>query len=275
MASVVALPIVAKLFMPIKRALVAVWNHRFMEEAKTMFDWYQFSKDFFPTIATFIVAFFSIRFAVLQIKKQHQNALDLQVKERKKDIQLKMFEEIQAKLDACSSISSQINSNLIIHYTFLENSVEPNYTDVNFVNDLGTVMNSITDLTIYLEHREVISPKLFRVARNAMHSVHHDLLETLKNIKMDRIPRYKSAAKSAADASSYCHDLNACLQNHAFGDLFENKAPVRKPIDPNEKVIIDQDDKLVELLQYFEHETPYGQWMDRTNQAVREQYGQI
>jgi hypothetical protein len=151
-----------------------------MEEAKAVFDWYQFSKDFFPIIATLLVAFFSIRFAILQIKNQHQNALDLQVKERKKDIQLKMFEEIQEKLDVCSSISSQINSSLILHYTYLENGVEPNYTDANFIQDLSMVMKTITDVTIYLEHREVISPKLFRVARSAMHSAHHDLLETLK-----------------------------------------------------------------------------------------------
>ncbi|WP_032096117.1 MULTISPECIES: hypothetical protein [unclassified Alteromonas] len=245
-----------------------------MEEAKDVYDWYQFAKDFLPTFATLIVAFFSIRFAILQIKEQHQNALDLQVKQRKKDIQLTMFEEIQEKLDICSSISSQIHSNLILHYTYLENGAEPNYTDVNFVQDISAVTKSITDVTIYLEHREVISPKLFRVARSAMHSVHHDLLETLKNVQMDRVLRYRTASKSAADASSYCHDLNSCLQNNAFGDLFENQAPVRQPIDPNEKVIVDEANKLDELLQYFEHETSYGQQMDRTNQLVREEYGQ-
>lgn len=245
-----------------------------MEETKTVFDWYQFAKDFFPSAATLIVAFFSIRFAIMQIKTQHQNALDLHVAERKKDIQLKMFEEIQEKLDICSSTSSQVNSSLIMHYSYIENGAEPKYTDVNFIQDLNKVMQTITDVTIYLEHREVISPKLFRVARSAMHSAHHDLLEVLKNPKMDRVQRYKSAAKSAADASSYCHDLNACLQNHAFGDLFDNQAPVRQPIDPNEKVIVDEDNKLDELLQYFEHETPYGEKMDKTNRIVREEYGQ-
>ena len=69
-------------------------------------------------------------------------------------------------------------------------------------------------------------------------------------------------------------DMNACLQNHAFGDLFENSAPVRQPIDPDEKVIVDDDAELDTLLQYFEHETPYGRQMDETNRHVREQFGQ-
>jgi hypothetical protein len=133
------------------------------------------------------------------------------------------------------------------------------------------VVKTITDVTIYLEHGEVISLKLFRVARSAMHSTQHDLLETLKNLNIDRVRWYKSAA----DASSYYHDLNACLQNHAFGGLFENQALIRQPIDPDEKVIIDQGKKQDELLQYFEHETPYEEQMDRTNQSVKEEYGQV
>lgn len=245
-----------------------------MEECKLVWSWYQVAKDFFPSVATLVVAFFSIRFAVLQIKEQHQNSLNLQAAGRKKDIQLKLFEEIQGRLDVCSSIGSQLSSSLIVKLTYMENGVNVNHSEPEFVQELNKVLRAVTDVTVYLEHREVISPKLFRVTRSALHSAHYDLLEVLKAQNAGLDQRYKDASKAAGDASSYCHDLNSCLQNHAFGDLFENNAPVREPIDPDEKVIIDEEETLERLLQYFEHETAYGRMMDETNQHVTHEFEQ-
>jgi hypothetical protein len=245
-----------------------------MEECNLAWSWYQVAKDFLPSLATLIVAYLSIRFAVLQIKQQHQNALDLQTANRKKDIQIELFEAIQVKLDGCSSIASQLSSSLIFKTTYLENGVDVNHNEAEFEQELSKVMNMITDVTIYIEYREIVSPRLFRVVRSALHSTHHDLLEVLKGRDIDLVQRYRDASKAAGEASSYCHDLNACLQNHAFGDLFENAAPIRQPIDSNEKVIVDEDEALDRLLQYFEHETPYGRQMDAVNQQVREEFGQ-
>jgi hypothetical protein len=239
-----------------------------------MWSWYQFIKDFFPSIATLLVAFLSIRFAVRKIQQQHQNSLDLQSANQKKDIQLKLFEEIQERLDKCSSLSGKLNTALIMKHTFLQHGANIDHNEGVFINELGEILKAITDVTIYIEYREIVSPKLFRVARSALHSAHHDLLEVIRHPQEDLTNRYEKAAKAVGDAGSYCHDLNACLQNHAFGDLFENQAPIRQPIDPEEKVIIDDDETLDGLLQYFEHETSYGRMMDETNQHVREEFGQ-
>ncbi|MDH7945154.1 hypothetical protein QGM61_15135 [Pseudohongiella sp. SYSU M77423] len=228
------------------------------------------TRDFFPSLATLVVAFFSIRFAVLHIKEQHQNALNLQAEARKKDIQIELFKEIQERLDHCGSIAFELSNSLIFKITYLENGLNINHDEAEFANHIKTVLESITQITIFIEYREIVSPKLFRVTRSALHSSHYELLETLKDRSINLVERYKMASKAAGDVASYCHDLNACLQNHAFGDLFNNQAPIRKPIDPNEKVIIDDDKELDRLLQYFEHETRYGKMMDETNRDVIE-----
>jgi len=245
-----------------------------MEECKTVWNWYQIAKDFAPLFATLIVAFFSIRFAVLQIKQQHQNALDLQSENRKKDIQIALFEEIQERLDFCGSLAYKLNTSLIYKFTYLENGAGISHNEVEFIQELDEVARAITTVTIYIEYREIVSPKLFRVFRSALHSAHHELSTVIQSRDEELDQRLRQASKASGDAASYCHDLNACLQNHAFGDLFENSAPVRQPIDPDEKVIVDDDAELDTLLQYFEHETPYGRQMDETNRRVREQFGQ-
>lgn len=234
--------------------------------------WYEISKDFFPTIATLAVAFFSIRFAILQIKQQHQNSLDLQASERRKEIQLKLFEEIQEKLDGCASVAEAFGTDYLVKATFIKNGLDIPHDEGEFILKLRQVLEAITVVTIYIEHREIISPKLFRVARSAMHSAHHDLMEAMKDTSLDQRERYTAASKASGNASSYCTDLNACLQNEAFGDLFDNRAPVREPLDPNEKVITNDEVVLDELLRYFEHETPYGQQMDQVKADVARQY---
>lgn len=245
-----------------------------MEECQSAWSWYQVAKDFLPSIATLIVAFFSIRFAVLQIKKQHQNALDLQSANRKKDIQLELFEDIQEKLISCGSAASKFSTSLIYKITFLEHGQNINHNEAEFIQELDSVARAITTVTIYIEYREILHPKLFRVARSALHSAHYELLEVLKDTNGNLIERFKRASKAAGDATSYCHDFNNCLQSHAFGDLFKNAAPVREPIDPEEKVIIDDNHVLDRLLQYFEHESPYGQMMDEINRQTRAEFEQ-
>jgi hypothetical protein len=245
-----------------------------MEECKTVWSWYQIAKDFIPSFATLLVALFSIRFAVLQIKKQHQNALDLQSENRKKDIQIALFEEIQERLDSCGSLAYKLSTSLIYKITYLENGVDISHNELEFIQELDEVSRAITTVTIYIEYREIVSPKLFRVFRSALHSAHHELMAVIQNRDGELVQRLRQTSKAAGDAASYCHDLNACLQNHAFGDLFKNSAPVREPIDPDEKVIVDDDDELDMLLHYFEHETSYGRQMDETKRQVRDQFGQ-
>jgi len=212
-----------------------------MEECKAVWSWYQIAKDFAPSFATLVVAFFSIRFAVLQIKQSHQNALDLQSANRKKDIQIALFEEIQERLDSCGSIAYKLNTSLIYKCTYLENGEDISHNEVEFIQELDEVSRAITTVTIYIEYREIVSPKLFRVFRSGLHSAHHELLAVIQNRDGELAQRLRQASKASGDTASYCHDLNACLQNHAFGDLFENSAPVRQPIDPDEKVIVDDE----------------------------------
>lgn len=234
--------------------------------------WYEIAKDFSPTIATLLVAIFSIRFAISQLKQQHQNALDLQASTRKKEIQISLFEEIQERLDRCASLSEHLGTDMIFRSTFLRSGANPNHDEQGFIDELRKVLESITDVTVYIERYEVISPKLFRVARSALHSAHYDLLELVMATNMELAERFKAVSEAAGNACSYCHDLKVAIQNDAFGDLFESKAPIREPADPNEKVIVNEEEVLDELLHYFEHETPHGRSMDKVKQNAARRF---
>ena len=88
-------------------------------------------------------------------------------------------------------------------------------------------------------------------------------LENLEKL----VNKYKSAID---DIGSYVFDLKVEAQNNLLSGLFDNKVPVRKALDPKMIVISTEPDKAKHLLDYFEHETPWGKEKSKTEKDVLE-----
>ncbi len=242
-----------------------------MSDLEKMYTWYEIARDFAPAISTVVAVLISVWYAVSQLKTQHNNALKQQAEEHKKKVQLELFESLQDRLDTCAALSESLSTDLIVKNTILRAGYPINHDESALIQQISTVLKSVTEITIYIEHREIISPRLFRLFRSALHSAHYDMMQQLRAPQIEDVQRFESISRAASEASNYCHDINVCLQNLAYKNIFESQAPVREPLDPRFKVLVDEPASVEELIQYFEHETPYGRNMDETNARVAQE----
>ena len=74
------------------------------------------------------------------------------------------------------------------------------------------------------------------------------------------IEKYKGTMD---EISCYIHDLTIEAQNNLLHGLFEERVPLRQPLDPQHKVISTVPEPAQALIRYFETETPWGK-----NQAL-------
>ena len=56
----------------------------------------------------------------------------------------------------------------------------------------------------------------------------------------------------------YCGDFQVCMQNMAYGEVFDSEVPHRVPADKRYKVITNEEENLEELHEYFLKETNWG-----------------
>jgi hypothetical protein len=77
--------------------------------------------------------------------------------------------------------------------------------------------------------------------------------------------------KALDSLGGYIHDFQIEMQNLLLGELFGQKVPTRKPIDPDAVVV--QLDRHKELASHFEANTAWGREKARIEREVRDAYG--
>lgn len=107
-----------------------------------------------------------------------------------------------------------------------------------------------------IESHEIVNLKLFRVFRFSLQSIHHDLLGM--QFKKDRVHVLETFLELTTDAQMYFGDFQVCMQNMAYGEVFNASVPHRIPADKRYKVITNDPQDLEELHDYFSKETNWG-----------------
>jgi hypothetical protein len=223
---------------------------------------YGIAKDFIPPLATLLAGGLAIWFGFRQIKKQKNIDAESKRIDIERSIKLDLFKEVNNLIGMCSSNISSIRSSLIIKKIMKQNLLPEEIIHTN-----KNISDAILLLVLKLESYEVINPKLFRVFRYAMLSIHHDLLN---------LQRGKHASDPGLiydcteDVTSYIADLQVSLQNMTYSEIFGNTVEYRVPVSDRYKVIVDDSSKLDSLEYFLLNETEWGRDCNRVEQEVFE-----
>jgi hypothetical protein len=79
-----------------------------------------------------------------------------------------------------------------------------------------------------------------------------------------------SYKRSMDEIGTYIVDLQIEAQNRLLSGIFEDRAPQRKPLDPEWKVLSTEPDHVEELMAHFLSETPWGKEKKRQEVAYNE-----
>ncbi len=141
---------------------------------------------------------------------------------------------------------------------------------VEFLNLMVQFGKALLSIISSVESREIVSFKLFRVFRYSLQSIHHDLL-SLQSEK-DRSLVLNKLLDLTNDAQMYCGDFQVCLQNMAYGEVFDSKVPYRVPADKRIKVITNDPENLNALHEYFKRDTNWGKTCNKYEKEAEEKY---
>lgn len=230
---------------------------------------YDIINDFSGPIVTILVAFFSIRFAFSQIDKQHQNTLNAQKEEAKRNTKIELFKEINLLLDNVSSIVREVNIFCITkQHTISGIPIELNHDEYQ---ELSVKLNQgLLAVISKVESHEIINQKLFRTFRYALQAIIHDVMQLRFNNERKLV--LDSMQELSLDAQCYLYDFQVCMQNLAYGDVFDSKLPYRVPADKKLKVITTDNEKLDALLDFFSNETNWGKNLRKYEDEASEKY---
>lgn len=215
---------------------------------------YEVAKDFAGPALTAFAVIASIYFAFKQLSKQHINTIKAQKEDAKRCVRIELFKDVSLLIEHSSAVIREVNSYCNVKkYTPNQVSLldQKEYLDLS-----EKVIQSLLLVVGKVESHEIVHPMLFKTFRFSLQSIVHDVMrlrdDTTSSTCLDKMLNYTS------DASCYLGDFQVCLQNLAYGDIFETKTTARKPIDKRLKVIDDDPEKLKSLLNYFENESNWG-----------------
>ncbi|MDO8926068.1 MAG: hypothetical protein Q7U94_04055 [Sideroxyarcus sp.] len=233
---------------------------------------YEIVKDFSGSIIAVAVAFFSVRYAFKQIAEQHKNTLKAQIEEQKRNTRIELFREICGLMDQSYSIIREVNSYCMIKkYSNIEMKSEINHLEyLDIVNKFGQALIAVISK---VESHEIVNLMLFRVFRFSLQSIHHDLLAI--QFSEDRYYVLERILELTSDAQMYFSDFQVCLQNMAYGEVFESEVPQREPADKRCKVITNDPETLKELHHYFWRETDWGKNCIKYEEEAKERFSDM
>lgn len=230
---------------------------------------YDLTKDFSAPIIVVLVAFFTVKFAFQQIAAQHANSIEAQVEETKRNTRIELFKELSQTLDQSSSVVREVSSYCMVKkYSTMEMKAEINGAEyLTLMNNFG---QSLLNVISKLESHEIVNFKLFRVFRFSLQSIHHDLMGLRSNA--DRFDVLERLIDLSNDAQCYFGDFQVCMQNMAYGEVFNTSVPHRVTVDKRHKVIVNDPKKLDRLLDYFSKETNWGKSCLKHEKEAVEKY---
>jgi len=245
---------------------------------------------------------------IYQLGRQHRSQLKLQRENYREQLRLKIYQQFSKLLDMAvhknidsSLYAFHIPGNVQIYRGQLKDGFSPSPLR-DRASELSKLHNetlkTITALIFMIERYQIVDLRI-NIFRTAIGVAHHDMMETFRplfsfllRILPDDIPRpdgsyvlvnvispsdeqvnelkmlvdaYKAASD---DMGCYLYDLNVELQNALLSNLFPQKVPRRKPLDPRFKVISTEPNEIERLQKYFEEQTDWGKKKKQIEQSV-------
>ena len=230
---------------------------------------YDVAKDFTSPLLAALAVVASIWIAFKQLSKQHQNTLNAQKEEAKRNTRVEVFKDINVLLDQSAASIRQVNSYCFSKkYSNLE--MKAQVEQVEYIELMKNFSNALLAVVTKVESHEIINLKLFRVFRFALQSIHHDLLALQS--ESDRFKVLEDIIELTNDSIRYFADFQVCLQNMTYGEVFDARVPFRIPIDNRCKVITNCPKNLDELQDYFLRETNWGKNCIKYENEAREKF---
>lgn len=216
---------------------------------------YQFWQDFATPITTVLVATITILIAFKQLSKQHLNSLNAQNEQFKCQTRIELFKEIGAISESSSGVIRDVSTYCMVKkYSSIDLKAEINH--IEYRNILQKFGDALLALISKVETHEIVNLKLFRAFRFSLQSIQHDLMSLRSS--NDRISILENLLQLTSDAQMYIGDFQVCMQNMAYGEIFDSSVPYRVPADKRIKVITNDEKNLDELIVFFCKETNWG-----------------
>lgn len=230
---------------------------------------YEMVKDFSGPIVGVLVAFFSVRFAFRQIAEQHSNTLKAQIEEQKRQTRIELFKEICGLMEQSQSVIRGVHS-YCMRKKYSNIEMKADIDHVEYLELMRNFSQALIAVISKVESHEIVNLMLFRVFRFSLQSIHHDLLEI--QFSKDRSHVLERLLQLADDSQMYFADFQVCLQNMAYGEVFDSEVPKREPADKRYKVITNDPDNLKELHHYFWRETDWGKNCIKYEEEAKERF---
>lgn len=230
---------------------------------------YEIVKDFSSPLLTALALMASVFIAFKKLSEQHKNTLAAQNEESKRNTKIELFKDINTTLEH-SKVSIQQVSSYCSRKQFSSPNLKAPLDNVEYLELVNNFNNAIMTVITKVESHEVVNPKLFRVFRFALQSILHDLLELQS--ESDRLKVTEAVIKLANDSIMYFYDFQICMQNWAYGEIFNADVPYRKPANKKIKVITNCSKNLDDLHHYFLQETKWGKTCQKYESEAKEKY---
>lgn len=186
---------------------------------------------------------------------QHKNTIDAQKVEAKRNTRIALFKEIGSLLDQSSSIIMNVNIYCRVK-KYSNPQMKSEISHEEFLELMGKFSQALLPVVSKVESHEVVNLKLFRVFRFALQSIHYDFRAI--QFEKNRFHVLEKVLELSSDAQMYFGDFQICMQNLAYGEVFDSSVPFRIPADTRYKVITNDPVELDKLYDYFSRESNWG-----------------
>ncbi|MDO8281717.1 MAG: hypothetical protein Q7U10_03680 [Thermodesulfovibrionia bacterium] len=230
---------------------------------------YEIWRDFSGPLSAVVIAVITVRYAFRQLGAQHQNTLNAQKEESKRNTKIELFRDVSQLLES-SSISIRDTSTFCMVKKYSNLDMKAQITVLEFNEILSKFGDALLSIVSKVETHEIVNLKLFRAVRFSLQSIHHDLLKLRS--EGDRFLVLERILELTSDAQMYIGDFQVCMQNMAYGDIFDNNVPYRVPADKRYKVITNDEANLDELIKYFWTETDWGKTCAKYEAEAKAKY---
>jgi hypothetical protein len=235
---------------------------------------------------------------IYQLGRQHRDKLRLQIENHREQFRIQIYQEVSKLLSAVvdKNIDTGMYAfNMPMHVHIYKGQIKQGFTPAPLQDRAMELsrrhnesLQADTELICLIERYQIVDPALdifitaFCSARHDMMRCFMPLFTFLLEILPAEIPRqdgsiqivnvvnpsddqvrelerlvdeYKAASD---DMGNYLYDFNVELQNRLLTNLFPNKAPRRKPLDPKFRVVSTDPGEIESLRKYFEDQTDWG-----------------
>ncbi|GEM_PF-2134516 len=274
------------------------------------FDSSMFDLDFFIKLVAIVVSALLIIWQLNRqhknnLKLQRENNKEKLKLEIFKEYS-KVITEASEKIESIHGAANSITISLTGYSTSVSMGLNPSpisQREVIFRDGHFEALKALTDLMFLLEKYEIINPNL-KIFDAAFACAHYDMSKTFPpfheilmkylpydvpktnqerlgtNVMIPQIPSKDDIIKvseiaqpyieNLLDAQTYIYDLGREAQNILLGSLFNNRIPIRKPINHKFVAISTSPEDVEKLKKYFYEETEWGKEQKKTEEEVKE-----